>query len=236
MQSIRAATLRVARLFCIVRRAWLTVFMAAVVGLAGCRDKHEWHQKLTVVVDTPSGEVSGSSTIEVRAAFGKLPLSNNEVNYRITGEATVVGIAPGRYLIALLSGSKERYYRAAHDKLKNLDRGDWLHLIPEMETILTLEPNNYPLLVTFGDVKDPKSVRKVDPAHLSETFGPGYRLKKISLEITEESISDSRIENLLPWLKWSRDDLLKHGGGLNPVRFSENEIIRVLGRPEFRRR
>ncbi len=172
-----------------VRKARLAVFMAAAVGLAGCQDKYEWHQKLTVVVDTPSGRVSGSSVIAINATFGQVPLTEKEVWYRVTGEATVVEVAPGRYLFALLDDSEERYHRAVHDRLKNMKRGEWLKSIPNMEGVITLKPRDYPLLVTFANINNPKSVRRINPIDLAASFGKGYKLNRITLEIANEPIT-----------------------------------------------
>ena len=200
MQSIGAATLRVARMFCVARAARLAVFAAAAVGLAGCQDKHEWHQKLTVVVDTPAGKVSGSSVIAINATFGQLPMTDREVWYRIRGGATVVELAPGRYLFALLSGSEERYYRAIRDQLKHVRRGDWLERIPKMKGVVELKRKNYPQLVTYRNTENPKTVGVVDPTDLSATFGRGFRLDEITLEITDEPVTEGQVEAILPWI------------------------------------
>ena len=185
----------------------LSLVLLMTLGLAGCLDRYAWHQKLTVVVETPSGEVSGTSVIEIGASYGSQPLSPNEVWYGITGEATVVEVAPGRYLFALLDRSEERYYRAMREQIPTRDRGKWLKLIPNMNEVAVLEPKNYPMLVTFGNIDNPKSVRKVDPANLAATFGPGFRLSEITLEITDEPVTEEKIESLLGWwLRQATDD------------------------------
>ena len=183
-----------------VRKARLAVFMAAAVLLAGCQDKHEWHQKLTVVVDTPSGKVSGSSVIAIEATFGQVPMSDREVWYRVTGEATAVEIAPGRYLFALLGGSEERYYRAVRDRQKNVSRGEWLKRIPQMKEVVTLQPDGYPKLITFEDIDSPSSAREVNANTVSKVFGVGYKLDRITIEIVDDPITTGVITSLLPWL------------------------------------
>ncbi len=238
MQIISAATRRVARLFSIVRRARLAVFAVAAVGLAGCQDKHEWHQKLTVVVDTPSGEVSGSSTIEVVAVFGQLPLSNNEVNYRITGEAAVVEVAPDRFLFALLGRSEERYYRAIRDQLRHVHRGDWLGRIPNMKEVVVLKPDNYPLLVSFRDINDPQRIFEVDPGDLASVFGVGFQLNRITLEITQSPITDGEAGAVLRWLTMPLDEWVKLSpDGLLTLRTTTTDgKTRYIPRLEFRDR
>jgi hypothetical protein len=64
-----------------------------------------------------------------------------------------------------------------------------------------LEPDNLPLLVTFDDVTDPKSVKLVDPANLAGTFGSGFALKSITVEITDETVTEGKVESVLGWLK-----------------------------------
>lgn len=89
---------------------------------------------MTIVIETPAGEREGASVVEVRAIFGKQAMSGSEVQYVYTGEATVVEVAPGRYLFALLGGTEERFACAAGAALNwaglwapqpgNLRRGD----------------------------------------------------------------------------------------------------------------
>ena len=58
---------------------------------------------------------------------------------------------------------------------------------------------DFPLLVTFTDIDDPKTVRKVDPNNLAATLGPGYALKSITLEITDEPVTKGKVEEVLGW-------------------------------------
>ncbi len=139
--------------------------------LAFVREHHVWHQNLTVTVETPSGEHTGSAVVEVRAAFGQQPLSGNEVEYAYQGEATVVEVAPGKYLFALLGGSEERFYYAARDRFKGKERGEWLYDIPKQTEPVELIGKGVPLLVTFADITDPTTVTRVDPDDLDAGFG-----------------------------------------------------------------
>lgn len=182
-----------------VRKARLAVFMVAAVGLAGCQDRHEWHQKLTVVVSTPSGKVSGSSVAAINARFGQVPLSDIEVWYRVTGEATVVEVAPGRYLFALLEGTEERLYRSIRKQSEYRSRGDWLKIIPTLKDTVKLSKKRYPDLVAFLDIDNPKSVREVNPSNIDKIFGDGFRLQKITIEITKEPVTQGPVQDLLAW-------------------------------------
>jgi len=171
----------------------------AVTVLSGCRDHNSWRQKLIVEVETPQGVVSGASVIQVDSWFGQFPASGNEVNYEVTGEATVVDFGGGRYLFALLGGSAERFYYALEDRGR--DRGRDLDRIARMQgESRVLMPENYPLPVTFAYITDPASVIRVDPDDLAAHFGPGYALSSITLAITDEKVTKGRVEAVLGWL------------------------------------
>ena len=63
--------------------------------------------------------------------------------------------------------------------------------------VITLPDYQYPMLVTFEDITDPASVRLVDPADLAASFGPGVRLKSVVLEVTDEPVTEGRVEDLV---------------------------------------
>lgn len=65
---------------------------------------------------------------------------------------------------------------------------------------LSIPPEHMPLLVTFDDISDPISVRKVDPNDLVTSFGEGYSLKSITLEITNDSVTTDEVDKVLGWL------------------------------------
>ncbi|MDR4487070.1 MAG: hypothetical protein R3B83_06040 [Nitrospirales bacterium] len=78
------------------------------------------------------------------------------------------------------------------------------------------------LLVTFTDLTDPTTVKKVDPENLAATLGPGVSLKRITLEITDEPVTEGKIEQVLGWL----DDpkVLKNPGWRNLPSLSQTTI------------
>jgi len=55
-------------------------------------------------------------------------------------------------------------------------------------------------MVTFDDITDPATVRRVDPADLAASFGPGVSLKAVTLEITRAPVTEGRVEAVLEWL------------------------------------
>jgi hypothetical protein len=164
-------------------------------------ETHSWRQKLTLVVETPGGEVMGSSVVEVRVSFyeGGQIMSGTEVHYGLTGEAAVVEVLPGKYLFALMGDSEELFFRAAKDRFKGMRRGEWLREISEQTEAVRLSGELTPMLVTFDDITKPETVREVDPEDLAEVFGEGVRLQAVTLEITREAVTEGRVEKLLGW-------------------------------------
>ncbi len=204
----------------------LRTFCLVVIGitfLTGCiPERHAWHQKLTVVVDTPTGQVSGSSVVRVEAVFwGQLPATGTEVEYDIRGEATVVEVAPGQYLFVLLGGSQERFKAFAGDRFAGMTRQEWLREIPRQTEPVSIPPQDAPMMVTFGDITDPASVVEVNPTDLAASFGIGISLDAVFLEIVSESDFRQSISQLLlpPFFeKWTILDreALEQGGIRNP--------------------
>ncbi len=124
--------------------------MILALTLTGCSENHFWHHKRALVINTPQGVVSGASVVEVRAAFDANPsrITGREVFWCLTGEATVVEVAQGRTLFALLGGSEERL-AAAKDCFAGMTRGEWLRLIPVQTEPVALTGDLIPMLVTF---------------------------------------------------------------------------------------
>ncbi len=69
-----------------------------------------------------------------------------------------------------------------------------LHKPKESDT-----PTAYPILVTFADMADPKSVTKIDPDNMAARFGKGVKLKRITVERTDDDVTNG-IERRLGWL------------------------------------
>ncbi len=200
----------------------LIVIVLPMVLLFGCKG-YQWRQKMTVTIDTPNGPVSGASVMtfrlsDQRSAFN--PPEARGVSFTLSGEAVVVQVAPGRYLFALPNGVPslaERLYPKMDviESAKLMENGA---VSPATEVILP--SSGYPLLVTFDDIKEPTSVKRVNPADLEATFGPGYRLTEITLALTKESVTKGKLDKVLPkefFRRWAslHNDALANGGRKN---------------------
>ena len=185
------------------RRIVTGLFLLGVAALAVTLwgRHYAWSQRLTVTVATPTGDVSGSAVSQMRVRIGPIPLSGSDQENSLTGEATVVTLAPGKYLFALIGeDAKWLALNAFGDTLPDRDKDDIYGALARKRETMVLPQKLYPLLVTFDDLKVPASVKQVDPDNLAAAFGDGYALKSITLEITDAPVTQGRVEAVLPWL------------------------------------
>jgi hypothetical protein len=197
----------------------------AVLGLSGCGKQGglSYNYKLTVDVETPDGIRRSSSVIASLGSrripgFGGLGGSGP----RAKGEAVAVDLPNGQTLFALLRGENDADWAGSiHLRQAALNWDDYetpdeyYDALRSDRTVYAIKRwgkmegtnrppyGDYPMLVTFKDVADPTSVEKVDPDDLAATFGAGYRLKAITVQVTDEPVTTG-IEKRLGWLEDSK--------------------------------
>jgi len=166
----------------------------------------EWHQKLVLEVHTPHGVISGGSTIAAGVSLNPkwIPITAGRGHGWIKGESSFVEVSPGKYLFAVLREQDEtdRAVHTFNSKIEAIN-GTTAQIFGRLETIrLTgiVPRGEYPQLVTFDDLSDPKSVKEVDPDNLGATFGSGVSLMRMTLQITNERVTVGPIEKILKWL------------------------------------
>ncbi|MBL8902712.1 MAG: hypothetical protein JNK83_05420 [Rhizobiales bacterium] len=189
-----------------MNRMLVAVFLVlSSLGLSGC-GTYDWHQKMTVEVETPLGVKSGSAITSVSWWKNEFFKDGAALQSSIKGEAAVVDLGGGHYLFALLSHADDSGYMARLAPRIVVDRDQlvWsLEAITRAKALsgpLEVPPKHFPMLVTFTDINDPKSVKEVNPANLGATFGAGYALQSLTLEVTDEPVLGGKIESLLNWL------------------------------------
>ena len=206
--------------------------------LAGCNviapPQESLRYRITVEVQTPQGLRSGSGVIETTYIAGPSIGDASGLETRLRGEAVAVDLPGGQTLFALLRGQTDSDGEGYHGRLFNqaladgavaqpaLTRrygpGEWIEERREAQRIkphLTLPAKHYPMLVRFRDVGDPKSVEVVDAGDLAKSFGPGVKLRRIMLAVTDDPATTG-IEKRLGWVvdKFYYDKMLD-GQALN---------------------
>ncbi|RLJ98020.1 hypothetical protein [Ruegeria conchae] len=171
------------------------------VLLTGCAKKADWHQKMVLYFDTPDGPMTASSVIRVDFTGAIEWLGSMDGNHTdLTGEAVVADLG-GRYLFALIE--------------ENAGPLIWLTMLREFDDVagfkastrkikrqtepLDVPRDLWPRLVTFEDIDDSASIQLVNPVDLTESFGPGYNIRRVTIQVTKEPISNGKIETVLAW-------------------------------------
>lgn len=204
---------------------------------------YRWHQKLTLVVDTPDGPKTGASVVEVEVQLTPTDWpTGRQGRTALRGEATVVDLGGGRYLFALLSSNGEAFARrvfqerladAPTDRAGGSDKryATKARAIARLRESAPVPVAALPRLVSFTDIADPTTVQQVDPDDLSATFGAGYALRAVTLEITTAPVTSGVVEGVLGWLR------NLEGGALDGSRIStieaENRLANDLSRLNF---
>lgn len=183
--------------------------LAVALTLAGCGGRSEsYRYKLTLAVDTPDGVKRGSSVAEV--TFFEVAIPARGIMSELRGEALYLDLGPGaRPLVALIvrqTPSSSRQWRPTAQlsrlydvPLSEANVMDTLAQIARKRGPRTIAANELPDLVTFADVNDPTTVTEVDPNNLEATLGTGVSWSEITLEVTDEPVTQ-RIEERLAWI------------------------------------
>ncbi|MEL7190204.1 MAG: hypothetical protein AAGK17_11675 [Pseudomonadota bacterium] len=229
--------------------AGFCAFLAAML-LAGCSESSppEYRYRLKVEVETPEGLKTGSSVIEVstQVASKNAIISPGRATMRARGEAVAVDLPDGRTLFALMRSESQTdwasnvmsllapSYRgegAAKEKIRAILRMQGEYDLPLYKPAGPGRRRHmYPMLVTFGDLDDPTSVEKVDPLDLAATFGEGVKLKRITVEVTDDPVTTG-IEERLAWLSSQKEGMLD--GRRNNTIKAENRLANDLSSFDF---
>lgn len=217
--------------------AVVSLLLLVTVGYVSCTQMYPsgtWRYKITVNVETPEGLKSGSSVREVTFKSGPKILPDvSGSSWKVTGEAVVVDLGKGKYLFALMD--VDGSYQIVHDVFpyEASSRHNYIKYYQGLTgQRKALTPSQYPLLVTFANIKDPKTVKKVGSNELSKVLGQGIVLKDITLEMTDESVWHE-ISKYLPWLDQIESQKVRLNGSSSVATFS-NEILDNLGAASFK--
>jgi hypothetical protein len=197
------------------RRGVLGLFASgAAMSLSGCLKPHEsLRYRLTLEVSTPEGIKTGSSVLQNDFSGPSIiPLPGDIGGSGYIGEAPMVDLGGSRFLFALLCGpdwQRDVFGIVAavlsYSELK-LGRPDdglmqRMKKANEVKPSATLGRGQYPMLVTFTDVNEPKSVIEVAPNDLAATFGAGYALEEITFQVVDQQTPlTTGIRQRLKWL------------------------------------
>ena len=198
--------------------------------------------KITAEVETPEGMKTGHSVLEFQGNMsGSIFGAMGGSGFNVRGEAIAVDLAPGQMLFVLLSAPRDADFAAnalnsikiaKNDSTAPTDRAGETaqteHMFARLRAnrgVYTLwipkgQPRDetlagVPYFVHFRNIADPKSVEQVDPDNLAKSFGHGVKLKALTIQITDETVTTG-IQKRLIWLSDQRGSLVKYPS-LTPI-------------------
>ena len=162
-----------------------------------------WRYRMTVEVETPEGLKTGSAVREVTASTNMSGETGIGLFAGGRGEAVAVDLGQRGTLFALLDSNGS--YTIVFDVFGGPALGEGWDSVKYYSNLYKtgakamLTPKQYPMLVRFRNIDDPKTVERVDPKNLAATFGDGVKLKAITIEMTNDSVNWA-MQTRLPWL------------------------------------
>jgi len=200
-------------------------------------ETYSWHQRIQAEVSTPTGLVTAAVVQGMKITYypNGLFATGTETDPKLTGEALVVDLGaelgPRRYVFALLPGPGLAR-SVFHDlRVGRMDTGTFLGLIEDQigKTPTKIDGLRW---VGFEDFSDPKSVFAVDPENLAASYGEGYALTRLTLQISDEPLTRGEVEKVLGW--WCEyTQPYKRLSGLSGV-ISDNQLANRLGPGAFK--
>lgn len=207
--------------------------------------------RLTVEVQTPSGKKTGSSVIEARYGFEPTLFGMiSGVTSSLVGEAVFIDLDSGKNVVVTLinrhSGGDIRETPSDRRPLNGLSLPSEVYDFPAYDRQKTpkgiaraksfgpkmFHVERLPLIVTFADIRNPKSVTRVDPTNLDDHFGPGYSISSAAIEIVDEPPTQKIVQEL-KWLKQLHDAGERLNGSTS-IAISSSKLVDELGVGDFK--
>jgi hypothetical protein len=226
----------------------LMLLAGGVALLAGCNpfgSTYSYRYKITVEVDTPDGLKSGYAVHETLVSKSNVDLGDisQKQNSETRGEAVAVDLPGGQTLFVLMPGevsvinALDRAGTGGWDeKAIRIAQGDTPtgpHPLPFSAPQNYNKSKEFPLFVKFQDINDPKTVELVQPDNLAASFGDGVKLRRVTVEVTDEDVTMG-IGKRLEWLMTTGNANLKNHPGA--VFLPDNpSLAETLSYSDFRR-
>ena len=130
---------------------------------------------------------SGASVISLTWR-SQAPIGPHGAVTQVKGEAVFVDLGGGRHVIGTLGfgpqGNEDRIDHLAFDAFREAGRPMDIATLAKATGSVPLTPDLIPLLVTFGDLNDPRTARVVRLQDFSAVFGPGVSFREARIEMT----------------------------------------------------
>ena len=178
----------------------LLVGLVAAVLMFASSDTTTRGRKVSLEVMTPRGPVRGESVVEVRYARAPwwYPVgTGNRNGAGLFGEAPFVDLGDGLYLFMVLEAPGGQSLLSSFSEARGEGDNGFNRFWP-------------PRLVGFTNIRDANSVRNVAADNLAATFGPGYRLLRMTATETDVRATKGTLAARFPELYRQFHDQTPH--------------------------
>ena len=182
------------------RRAFLsgTVACAAAPLLASCVIRNHTRYKLTIDVELGGQVHRGTAVQEWVAESGGEWAGSLQVNTAfVAGEAVVIDLGARGLLFSTMNGLGGFPGMRVSASL-SWASGPFIRRAAAANGVASIDPRDLPLLVIFDDLRDPLSIREVDPTNMAASLGDGAVLRAASIEIVSDRLTHGEVERTLP--------------------------------------
>ncbi len=176
-----------------------------LLGGCGLFNSHAAYRfRMTVEAQTPQGVVRGETVSEVRAEKNntKILAEERAGGSAVFGEAIVLEMANGPIFVLMkVPPKRESLQRVVTQAFKpGTPLGGVANFFPAVQSLgawfsgsvkAELPRRDWPIMVRFRDLNDPKSIEQVDP----DAIG----VKHIQIETTSDDISTGIAKRFPPW-------------------------------------
>jgi hypothetical protein len=165
-------------------RLLLVAFVFPLLSSCGSLSITRYKVTITIFNGETAVQASGVQQFTYTGPSPIFPSANGECGAE--GEAIPLRVSDGRFLIATMSNRSNCCWDGRYGAtLANsgligqaFDSAD----SPTKGRSWEVQPENYPLFITFDDRNDPNSVVEVDPVDLAATFGKDWRFGFMTVE------------------------------------------------------
>lgn len=157
-----------------------------------------WNYRISIEVETPEGIKTGSTVRQVNARkelAGYINPGAGIIKFDVIGEAAIVDLGERGILMELPSYN---VLLEAFPYRDNENKVDYYSSLLSVGKIGNVDITNY-AFVTFIDIANPESIQTVRKDDFENIFGAGVKLKKISVQITDEPILWGQVRKYLGW-------------------------------------
>lgn len=192
---------------------------AAAVFLSGCEERHISRVKITAAAEV-GGKIYSGSSVQEYSCRTSTHIMGDHPECRVKGEAVVVPIENHGDLFLIMNCQQgNSQTEMVRSMLGAVSGAPFETSNSELPAAWSLTPDQMPMLVRFNDLRDPQSIRQVDPKNLSKSYGPELSKVYVTVERTSAPIDFGKISAVIPWVTSKINPLYQHkiGAEVNPV-------------------